>query len=367
MAYIPNSGQFTNYGGLNYNQQAALDQRNINAQSAAKTELAKTAAEQAKQDLQQSAEAWELKKAQATQGAKTASEFLANWSTSLKNVGDMYGGAMDMIKNITKSMASGASGGSASGTGIPGFDDVIGQMKNAYQDYQTNYAPAAKEFLSQAQAEQTQRTGALTRLDQLATPDYEGARARAITDVGAQANLAREANQREMLGMGVDPTSGKFGALTRKSYLDQAAAEADAANKAVNAEKTRSAALTTQEAALINPNATAQTGINIAKGGTDLLTNEANMMTAASNADTARINSMGALANTVGNLATGYSNAVVNPQAEMAGYFVGGGGGAGALPTGESGGSESGGIGLYNAAQVAALKAHNYKVPGVTA
>lgn len=309
-------------GGLKPGEQQALEQRNLNKQLEAKTGLAQTAAEQAKFNLQMSKEAWDLKKKQAASMGKLATRFMSQWSNSLQQVGKMYGGATDLLNSAMKAIASGGTTG-GTGTGIPGFDDVLKNMQDSYNDYQTTFKPYAEQFLQQAGEEANMRARAAQRLEQYATPDYAGVRGQAAADVATKGQMAREALTRQMLGMGINPASGKFGALTRKSYLDQARDTAIAMNLATRAEKQRAAGATVQQLAALHPETTAGVATNLLKTGQNLLTNQGALAKAAADVQTSRINAIGNIANTAGNLATGYAKAITEPQAEMAGYFMG--------------------------------------------
>ena len=348
---IYSSAAYRTAGGNDYYHQTAFEEQQRNLQSRAKTGLALTAAEQARFDLKQREEAWELKKRSAVEGSKLASKFLGEWLTAMKDVKGIFGGASTFMKDAMKFITGGGTGSAPSG-----FDDVIVQLKNSYQDYQKNYAPAAKQFIQAGLQEQAMRTGAIGRLEQYATPDYAGVRGRAAADVSGQSELERAAMERKLLSMGIDPSSGKFGALTRKSYLDQARNTAIAMNLAARGEKERAATVTAQEASLLNPASTAGVGLNIANMGSTILGQQAALETAKVNAETAKARTIGDLATGMGTLATGYARSVMEPTAEMAGFYAAGGGGAIAAPSTAIGG---GGNGMYNAAQIAAMKNWN--------
>ena len=342
-------------GGLDYGTQRGFENVQLNRQNKAKSDLAETAAAQARFDLEQQREAWELKKQSATAGSELASKFLSEWSTALKDVKGIFGDASTFMKDAMKSLTGGGTGSSSSG-----FDQVMSQLKNSYQDYQQNYAPAANQFIQAGLQEQAMRTGAIGRLEQYATPDYAGVRGRAAADVSGQSELERAAMERKLLSMGIDPSSGKFGALTRKSYLDQARNTAIAMNLAARGEKERAAAVTAQEASLLNPAATAGVGLNIANRGSAILGQQAALETAKINAETAKAGTIGNLATGMGTLATGYAKSVMEPTAEMAGFYAAGGGGAITSPSTTGTTSTTGsGNGMYNAAQIAAMKKWN--------
>lgn len=69
--------------------------------------------------------------------------------------------------------------------------------------------------------------------------DIGGAVGRAAADVTGQAEISRQSEARRMLGMGIDPTSGRFGALSRRSALDEARSKASAMTRARRTEMER--------------------------------------------------------------------------------------------------------------------------------
>ena len=69
--------------------------------------------------------------------------------------------------------------------------------------------------------------------------DIGGAVGRAAADVTGQSEISRQSEARRMLGMGIDPTSGRFGALSRRSALDEARNKASAMTRARRIETER--------------------------------------------------------------------------------------------------------------------------------
>jgi len=302
--------------------QDVFETQQRNLQTEAQTRLAQSAAEMADFEIKQAKEAWALKKQQAIEGSKLAAQFLSSWNESLKGLENMFNRALGVI--------SGGYGAAAGGGGAleKPFKTIIDRLQSSYEDYKTKYAPTADYILNQAKEDYQTRAGAIGELRALARPDYVGARARAASDVAQQAAGAREAMQKQLLSYGIDPTSGKFGALTRRSYLDQAKTTALAENLAVNAEKERAAKINAQTAALLRPEETALTGAKLAGLGTELLTKQADVLATHADIEKTRTQAISSLANTMGNIASGYSQAVVKPKATLAGYFLGSSGGA---------------------------------------
>lgn len=304
--------------------QNVFETQQRNLQTEAQTKLAQSAAEMAAFQVEQARQEWALKRQQAQEGSKLAAQFLTSWNDSLKGLEGMFGKAMDFIAGTGTGKGGSGGGGALDNQ----FSTIINRLQESYEDYRTKYAPTADYILNQAKEQYQTQAGALGQLQALARPDYVGARARAASDVAQQAAGAREALQKQLLSYGIDPTSGKFGALTRRSYLDQAKTTALAENLAVNAEKERAAKLNVQIASLVNPSQTALAGAQLAGLGTNLLTKQADVLATQADVEKAKTQAAASLANAMGNLATGYSQAVVQPRATLAGYFLGTSGGA---------------------------------------
>ena len=278
----------------------------------AQENLAHSADLQARWNLQQQQEAWDLKKKTAESSGKLATEFLSSWTSSIGQTGDFY-----------KQMISGISSESGPMAGQMGrlneLTDMVGQE---YQSYKDTYGDMTNEFLSDARAEASMRRQAGTELMQASQADLEGVSGRAAADVGAQSEMARQSNARTMMGLGVDPTSGKFGALTQRSYLDEAKNTAIAMNAARRGETERATGLKATTMGLLDPTKSAQVGINMNQQGQNLLNMQGGLAKAGVEAQTAQTK-------VLGDLASGYAQNVTQPYGEMAGYFLGASGGLG--------------------------------------
>ena len=254
--------------------------------------------------LQQQKEAWELQKQSAQNTANLTQQFLSQWGVGMEKLGNLY----DKI-------LSGETGGAAGPLG-----ELTDKIMQEYEDFKTEYQPMEREFFEAAREELGIRRDLAGQLQRLATPDYEGVAGTAMADVAGQSEMARQAAAREAMGYGIDPTSGKFGALTRKSYLDEARNRAIAANLARRGEKERVSGLTTEALGLIKPSETAGVGLGIQKGRTGLLTTAGEL-------GKARADIQRSYADIVGN----YGEQMVQPYGEVGftllGHQLGQGGG----------------------------------------
>jgi len=272
--------------------------------------------------LQQQKEAWELQKQQAGATANLTKQFLSQWGVGMEKLGSLY----DKI-------LSGESGGAATGK----LGELTDKIMQEYEDFKTEYQPMEREFFEAAQEELGVRRELTGQMRELARPDYEGVAGRAMADVAGQSEMGRQAAAREAMSMGLDPTSGRFGALTRKSYLDEARSRAIAANLARRGEKERVTGVTTEAMGLIKPSETAAVGLGIQKGRTGLLTTAGELGKA--QADIQR-----SYADIVGN----YGEQMVKPYGEVGltlmGHQLGQGMGVPtqAIPTPASSGGSSG-------------------------
>lgn len=305
-----------------YNQAKNLENRMQEQAAQRETQLgyesvrmAQTASATAKWQLQQQQEAWELQKAGAKQAGELAGKFLQLWTGAMGDVQGMYKQAFSSLEGIAGQIAGGGAD-----TGLGGIADMIMQE---YDRYRTEMAPAEQEFIEGARGEAVARRGMTDRLMELGTADYEGEMGAAVTDVRKQSEIARQAEARRLLGMGIDPSSGRFGALTRKSAIDEARNTAIAMNVARRGEKERVGQLALQGLQVLDPTKMGQLAIESRRTGTELLGRTADIAKAEADIQVARTNALSNLAGTTGSLASGYSTAITQPLGEMAGFYMG--------------------------------------------
>jgi len=312
---LDNWGQFRNQNVINsYRQQE--DQRKKMAKEAEKQMMIQTKAMQLEFDKA---------KAAADTSGKIAAQFLEAWGSSLTTVASMYGDASSVIKGLM----SGESGGGLAPK-LKGLDELSSLMKQEYATYKADFGGMEKEFLGQARDLSTGKTNILKELAQGGGKwvDEEGAAARAKVDAGLQGELQNQAEARKLLAMGVDPSSGRFGALTRKGAVDMAGETVRAMNLARQAEKTQGTARGLAIAGAMNPNEPANIGLAIGKGGREILGQAGQLEQAGANVQSQYISSMGQLGTGLANMAGGVARDITNPLAEMAGYYSGLSGGA---------------------------------------
>jgi hypothetical protein len=264
-------------------------------------------------------------KAAADSSGKIAAQFLEAWGSSLTTVAGMYGDASNVIKGLMN-----PEGGGGMTPQIQGLKELSSLMKQEYDTYKADYGGMEKEFMTQAQQLSSGKTNILKELAKGGGTwvDEEGAAARAKADAGIQGELQNQAEARKLMAMGIDPSSGRFGALTRKSAVDMAGQTVKAMNLARQTEKTQGTARGLAIAGAINPNEPANIGLEIGKGGREILGQAGQLEQAGANVQSQYINSMGQLGSSLATMASGVSRDITSPLAEMAGYYSGLSGGA---------------------------------------
>jgi len=267
--------------------------------------------------LKQQQEAWELKKQGAKQAGELAGKFLSAWSGAMGDVKGMYKASFSALTNLANQISSGATAGTED------LDEISKMIQNEYQTFRADYGEAEKEFIGGAQEEAALRRGMATRLSELGTPDYEGEMGAAVADVRAQSEVARQSEMRRLLGMGIDPSSGRFGALSRKSYLDESRNTAIAMNLARRGEKERVSDLAIKGMGVLDPTKSGTLAMDIRRTGTSMLGQTADIAKARADIVTSRTKALSDIASTTGSQAGGYASNIMNPLGEMAGYYMG--------------------------------------------
>lgn len=275
---------------------------------------AKTATEASAWQLKQQQEEWEIKKQMAGQSGQLASQFLTAWTGAMGDMKGMYQQAFDAL--------SGEGTGGSGGSGY--IKDIADQIGQEYQTYRDEYGGYEKSFMDSASQEAKTRAEMVGQLGGLTKADYAGAEGRASADVRAQSEIARQSEARRMMSMGVDPSSGKFGSLSRKSALDEARNTAIAMNVARRGEKERVSDLAIKGINAVDPTKSGKMALDIRQGGTNMLTQQAGVAGKAADVETARIKG-------ITDLTSSYGQNIVSPMGEMAGYMMGQSGGLGAI------------------------------------
>jgi len=267
--------------------------------------------------LQREKERWELEKKGAQDSKKMTEQFLTQW-----------GVGMDSLKDIYKNILGGDGGTTSAGAGggaFGGLNDLVSKMTTEYEDYKTTYKPLETEALGAAREEMGIRRGLAGKLSDLSEADYEGASGRAMADVAGQSEIARQAESREQMRLGIDPTSGRFGSLTRRSRLEEAKNKALVSNVARRGEKERVAGVVGMGLQTIDPSKSAGIASGIRGQG-------ANLLSAAAQLKESGIKTQAGIRKTTADIAGSFSRDVVSPYGQL-GFTMMGMGGGGGIPT----------------------------------
>jgi hypothetical protein len=218
-------------------------------------------------------------------------EFLKKWG----NISDT---ALSMLQNA---FTSGNSGNTE-------LDALAGDIKGQLTQFETDYGGMTKTAMEGAMGDIETKRGLTTEMAGMAKADYAGVTGRAATDVAGQSAMARQEMAREAMSYGVDPTSGKFGALSKKSYLDESRNKVIAMEKARRGEKERSFTATQAAAASINPSESAGIATNLMTQKSNLLGLETTAAKASSDAAIAKANAITGAANVVSGIGEQYGS-----------------------------------------------------------
>lgn len=225
-----------------------------------------------------------------------ANEFLKQWG----NIND------SVLNTLNETIDSIGSGGSYPGSGqMQALISRIGEQADLYDE---KYGGLEQESIDAAKEATGQRRELASQYMDLADPDYEGVAGRASADVRSASEQAMGAQARQAMGYGVDPTSGKFGALTKKSYLDQARNEAIAMNLARRGEKERVSGMTERGLQLIDPGLSAGIAQDIAQTRKGMTTTQADLQLADTTAGMQAMRTKADLASRVADIGRDYGD-----------------------------------------------------------
>ena len=299
-------------------------------------QMGRTALDTARWELQAKKEAWEAQKKQADASGQLATQFLSLWGGTMTDLKSMFGAAGEGLKSVTQLLAGGEGKMPDEMKGYLGtIGDLQKMMTQQYESYRTEFAPAETEFLKGAREEMGARRTVTQRLLEEGQARPEDAAMRAGTDVKIQAEIGEREAARELMSMGVDPSAGRFGALSRRSAIQTAGEQAKAMNAARIAERNRATQVNLATASQLKPEQLATTAANLRGEGTKMLTATADLARTGADIigrqqaiDLQRLQGITQIGSAYGNLASQYASAVSQPYGELAGYFLGKAGGA---------------------------------------
>lgn len=252
----------------------------------------------------------QLTRQQGEAASKMSAQFLDQWNKGLQNLTGMYNVATEQIAKSYGYLDDAKAAAS-------GMDDVIAQVNNDWSQYRDTFDPLQGESID------TAREGLMTERELMGTirdlnrADYEGVAGSAKADVAAESERGRQAQQREMQGLGVDPTSGNYQNSMRRSRANEAINKVLAGNMARLNEKNRLTGVATTGLSVIDPSRAYGIAGDISRGSREYAGMVSGLEGTKVNAMTGIANSAAQLANAQTGVANSYGGNVTRPASEM--------------------------------------------------
>jgi len=268
--------------------------------------------------LQQQQQAWEIEKQRASRSTELGNNFLKAWTSSMSDVKNIFNRALNALDQPTTTY------GQPSGT-TDMLNNLLSQIQTQYAEWQKSYGGLDTEIASALSGTIQERQQMADLIKQLTTPDYEGVAAEAGIQARQEAAKTREDIAREALSYGIDPSSGKFGALTRRTALEESKNVIGAMNQARQLEKERvqGTALGAMEA--FDPTVFANIMKAISDRSSGFLGAQTDIAKTIADIGIAEQVSKTGRAQAIGNIAGSYAQSILNPLGDFAGYYLAGG------------------------------------------
>ncbi len=197
-------------------------------------------------------------------GAGGMNQWLQQWNETLQESKGVYNQALQSFEGTYEWMTDAKESANRLGA-------LAGEMEGEYRSYREDFAGTEQDFRLAAQEELQARGVARGQLMEATQADYEGVSGRAMADVTAQGNIARQAEARRMQRLGVDPSTMRGQAGMQRIAGQEATGKAIASTQARRGEKERATGATTMAMQLLDPSRMAQTAIGIRGAGTEML------------------------------------------------------------------------------------------------
>lgn len=254
--------------------------------------------------------------AAAKSAAPLAKKYMQMWQGSLESTKGMFNKAManvdrgwDAIKTMQDDKVD--------------FSKLSGDLESEWNNIKDKFGGLTDQAITMAGEEMTQRAALGKQLTSLAQPDYEGASGRAMADVSGQAAKSRQAEQRRMAGLGIDPTSGRGRSQMNTISQQETLSKATAANQARRGEKERVTGVTTKAMELIDPSKTAKIATDVQGAKNAVMQGRIQVGDAQVRQSTGISNAIQGMTGAAANLASGYASSVTAPVGEAAGVYSG--------------------------------------------
>lgn len=254
--------------------------------------------------------------ASAKSAAPLAAKYMQMWQGSLESTKGMFNKAMqnvdrgwDAIKTMQDNKVD--------------FTKLSGDLETEWNNIKDKFGGLTDQAITMAGEEMTQRAELGKSLTSLAQPDYEGAAGRAMADVSSQGAKARQAEQRRLSGLGIDPTSGRGRSEMNTISQKETLAKAQVANEARRGEKERVTDVTGRAMELIDPSKTAAIATNVQNAKNQVLQGRIAVGEADARQQQGISSAIQGMTGAATNLASGYASSVTAPMGEAAGVYSG--------------------------------------------
>lgn len=197
-------------------------------------------------------------------GEAGMNRWLDEWNTTLKESKGVYNQALESFEGTYEWMTDARE----SANRLGGLADT---MEEEYRGFREDFAGTEEAFRLAAGEELQDRGVMRGQLMDLTRADYEGASGRAMADVSAQGNIARQSEARRLQALGMDPSTMQGQATMQRIAGQEATGKAMAGTMARRGEKERVTGATAMAMQLLDPTKMAQTAIGIRGAGTEML------------------------------------------------------------------------------------------------
>jgi len=228
-----------------------------------------------------------------------AKQYMDEWRQNMADVKGMYSKAIDYIEDPN----------------FGGFQDLEKSVQSDLEAFRGTFGGLKTEAVDVARQQLGIQRGLSEQYAELAKADYEGVSGRAMQDVAAQAELGRQAEARRLQSLGIDPTSGRYRSMMRKSRMQEALGKAQAGTQARFGEKARVTDITGKGLQLIDPSKASGIATGIERQGAEYQQMLSGIKTSGASA---RAQAAGAIAG----IGTGLARAG-EPYAEIGGVHTG--------------------------------------------
>jgi hypothetical protein len=203
------------------------------------------------------------------------------------------------------------------------FSKISGDLETEWGNIKEKFGGLSDQAIEMAGEEMQQRRTLGKQMASLAQPDYEGAAGRAMADVTAQAEMGRQAEQRRMAGLGIDPTSGRGRSEMSSIQGQETLAKAQAATQARRGEKERVTGVTGEAMRLIDPSKTFGIAKDIQALKGDVLSQRVRIGEAEGRQQANIAGAVTGMSGAATSLARGMGETVTAPLGEAAGVYSG--------------------------------------------